>query len=192
MYKVFVNQSLIVLTSQIPFGSKINIYSLKEISIEEVIIKAKKHKKILLYYKKQKKLFPLFLKKIKVIKAGGGIVKNSLNQILFIYRRNKWDLPKGKMDAGESIDQTAIREVSEETGAKDLEIINLNAVTYHVFKNDNKFFLKETTWYNMKANNSSNLIPEEKEGITKVIWKNKAEILNKKNIYPNIKLLLDI
>jgi hypothetical protein len=192
MYKVFVNQSLIVLTSQIPFGSKINIYSLKEISIDIIIIKAKKHKRIFLYHKKPKKLLPLFLKKIKVIKAGGGIVKNSLNQILFIYRRNKWDLPKGKMDAGESIDQTAIREVLEETGAKGLEIINLNAVTYHVFKNDNKFFLKETTWYNMKANNSSNLIPEEKEGITKVVWKNKAEILNKKNIYPNIKLLLDI
>ena len=192
MYKVFVNQSLIVLTSQIPFGSKINIYSLKEISIEEIIIKAKKHKKIFLYNKKSKKLLPLFLKKIKVIKAGGGIVKNSLYQILFIYRRNKWDLPKGKMDAGESIDQTAIREVSEETGVKDLEIVNLNAVTYHIFKNDNKFFLKETTWYNMKANNSSNLIPEEKEGITKVVWKNKVEILKKKNIYPNIKLLLDV
>ena len=192
MYKVFVNQSLIVLTSQIPFGSKINIYSLKEISIDEIITKCKKHKTIFLYHKKSKKLLPLFLKKIKVIKAGGGIVKNSLNQILFIYRRNKWDLPKGKMDAGESIDQTAIREVSEETGAKDLEIINLNAVTYHVFKNDNKFFLKETTWYNMKSNNSSNLIPEEKEGITKVVWKNKVEILKKKNIYPNIKLLLDV
>ena len=192
MYKVFVNQSLIVLTSQIPFGSKINIYSLKEISIDEIITKCKKHKTIFLYHKKSKKLLPLFLKKIKVIKAGGGIVKNSLNQILFIYRRNKWDLPKGKMDAGESIDQTAIREVYEETGAKDLEIINLNAVTYHVFKNDNKFFLKETTWYNMKSNNSSNLIPEEKEGITKVVWKNKVEILKKKNIYPNIKLLLDV
>ena len=192
MYKVFVNQSLIVLTSQIPFGSKINIYSLKEISIDEIITKCKKHKTIFLYHKKSKKLLPLFLKKIKVIKAGGGIVKNSLDQILFIYRRNKWDLPKGKMDAGESIDQTAIREVSEETGAKDLEIINLNAVTYHVFKNDNKFFLKETTWYNMKSNNSSNLIPEEKEGITKVVWKNKVEILKKKNIYPNIKLLLDV
>ena len=192
MYKVFVNQSLVVLTSQIPFGSKINIYSLREISIGEIIIKVKKYKKIFLYHKKLKKLLPLFFEKIKVIKAGGGIVKNSLNQILFIYRRNKWDLPKGKMDAGESIDQTAIREVLEETGAKGLEIINLNAVTYHVFKNDNKFFLKETTWYNMKANNSSNLIPEEKEGITKVVWKNKAEILNKKNIYPNIKLLLDI
>jgi len=70
MYKVFVNQSLIVLTSKIPFGSKINIYSLKEISIEEIIIKAKKHKKIFLYNKKSKKLLPLFLKKIKVIKAG--------------------------------------------------------------------------------------------------------------------------
>jgi hypothetical protein len=192
MYKVFVNQSLIVLTSQIPFGSKINIYSLKEISIDEIITKCKKHKTIFLYHKKSKKLLPLFLKKIKVIKAGGGIVKNSLDQILFIYRRNKWDLPKGKMDAGESIDQTAIREVSEETGVKDLEIVNLNAVTYHIFKNDNKFFLKETTWYNMKANNSSNLIPEEKEGITKVVWKNKVEILKKKNIYPNIKLLLDV
>ena len=192
MYKVFVNQSLVVLTSQIPFGSKINIYSLREISIGEIIIKVKKYKKIFLYHKKSKKLLPLFFEKIKVIKAGGGVVKNSLNQVLFIYRRNKWDLPKGKMDTGESIDQTAIREVSEETGAKDLEIINLNAVTYHVFKNDNKFFLKETTWYNMKANNNSNLIPEEKEGITKVVWKNKTEILNKKNIYPNIKLLLDV
>ena len=192
MYKVFVNQNLVVLTSQIPFGSKINIYSLKEISIDEVVTKAKKHNKIFLYHSKPKKLLSLFFKKIKVIKAGGGIVKNSLNQILFIYRRKKWDLPKGKMDNHESIDQTAIREVSEETGAKDLEIINLNSITYHIFKNNKKFFLKETNWYEMKANNISNLIPEENEGITKVIWKNKTEILNKKNIYPNIKLLLDV
>ena len=192
MYKVFVNQSLIVISSQIPFGSKINIYSLKEFSIEEIVTKAKKHNKIFLYHSKPKKLLSLFLKKIKVIKAGGGIVKNSLNQILFIYRRKKWDLPKGKMEINESIDQTAIREVSEETGVKDLEIINLNAITYHIFKNDEKFFLKETTWYNMKANNISNLVPEENEGITKVVWKNKEDILNKKNIYPNIKLLLDV
>ena len=94
----------------------------------------KKNHKIYLFHKNHDKLISAFKKKIKVVKAGGGLVKNNKDEVLFIYRRNKWDLPKGKMDKGETIDQTALREVKEETGIVNLEIIDFNQITFHIFK----------------------------------------------------------
>ena len=79
MYKVFVNENAIILTDEIPFGSKINLFDLKKISLIDVISNVKKHKKIFLYHKNSEKLISCFKKKIKVIGAGGGIVKNNLN-----------------------------------------------------------------------------------------------------------------
>ena len=133
-----------------------------------------------------------FKKKLKVIRAGGGIVKNYKDETLFIYRRDKWDLPKGKMDKGESIEETALREVEEETGVKNLSIIDLFKQTYHIFKKNNKYYLKETTWFNMKTDYAETLKPEIKEEITRVVWKSKTQIKNIKNTYSNIKLLLEI
>ena len=130
MYKVFVNQDVIILTSEIPFGKKINLYDLKKKSLDEIISLVKKHHKIFLFHKNSEKLVSTFQKKIKVVKAGGGIVKNINDETLFIYRRNKWDLPKGKMDKGETIDQTALREVKEETGIKNLSIIDFKMNHY--------------------------------------------------------------
>ena len=149
---------------------------LKKTSLSDIISKVKKHKKIYLYHHNSKKLISRFKKKINVVKAGGGIVTNSNDETLFIFRRNKWDLPKGKMDDGESIDKTAIREVTEETGIKDLVITSYFMDTYHIFKKGNKFFLKETSWFNMKSIIIGNLIPEVNEGITKVVWKSKEKI----------------
>ena len=180
MYKVFVNENVIILTDEIPFGSKINLFDLKKISLIDVISNVKKHKKIFLYHKNSEKLISYFKKKIKVIGAGGGIVKNNLNETLFIYRRNKWDLPKGKIDKGESIDQTALREVKEETGIVDLRIVDFKMKTYHIFKKNNDYCLKETTWYNMISNFDGQFIPEIKEDITKVVWKNEKKIKNRK------------
>ncbi|SUZ58241.1 uncharacterized protein METZ01_LOCUS11095, partial [marine metagenome] len=130
-------------------------------------------------------------KKLKLVRAGGGIVKNSKDETLFIYRRSKWDLPKGKKDKGESIEETALREVEEETGVKNLVIINLFKHTYHIFKKGNKYYLKETAWFNMKTDYDDKLKPELKEDITKVVWKSKSQIKKIKNTYPNIKLLLE-
>ena len=192
MYKVFVNENVIILTNEIPFGSKINLFDLKKISLIDIVSNVKKHKKIFLFHKNSEKLILNFKKKIKVIFAGGGIVKNNLDETLFIYRRNKWDLPKGKIDKGETIDQTALREVKEETGIVDLKIVDFRTKTYHIFKKNNEYCLKETTWYNMVSNFDGEFIPELKEDITKVVWKNDKKIKKIKNTFPNIKLLLSI
>jgi len=191
MYKVFVNQDVIILTSVVPFGKKINLYDLKKKSIDDIISIVKKHHKIYLFHKNSEKLISTFKKKIKVVKAGGGIVKNRNDETLFIYRRNKWDLPKGKMDKGETIDQTALREVKEETGVKNLSIIGFKMNTYHIFKKEKNFRLKVTSWYNMLSNYEGKFIPETKEGISKVVWKNNKKIKKIKNTFPNIKLLLE-
>ena len=192
MYKVFVNENVILLTSQIPFGSKINLYDLKKTSLDDIISNVKKHKKIFLFHKNSEKLISSFKKKIKVISAGGGVVKNSFDETLFIFRRNKWDLPKGKKDKGETIDQTALREVKEETGIVDLKINDFRTITYHVFKKNSEYCLKETSWYNMTSNFDGKFIPEIKEDITKVVWKSENKIRKIKNTFPNIKLLLNI
>lgn len=192
MYKVFVNENVILLTSQIPFGSKINLFDLKKTSINDIISNVKKHKKIFLYHKNSEKLISIFKKKIKVISAGGGIVKNSFDETLFIFRRNKWDLPKGKKDKGETVDVTALREVREETGIVDLKIIDFRTITYHIFKKNSEYCLKETTWYEMTSNFDGEFVPEIKEDITKVVWKNAKKIKKLKNTFPNIKLLLNI
>ena len=191
MYKVFVNQDVIILTSEIPFGKKINLYDLKKKSLDEIISLVKKHHKIFLFHQNSEKLVSTFQKKIKVVKAGGGIVKNINDETLFIYRRNKWDLPKGKMDKGETIDQTALREVKEETGIKNLSIIDFKMNTYHVFKKGKEYRLKETSWFNMLSTHEGSFSPESKEGITKVVWKSNKKIKKIKNTFPNIKLLLD-
>ena len=191
MYKVFVNQDEIILTCNVPFGDKISIYDLKEISILEIVKLVKKQKRIFLFHKNPKKLISTFAKKIKIVTAAGGVVTNKKDEILFIFRRNKWDLPKGKMDKGETIKDTALREVMEETGIDSLKIIDFKMITFHIFKKGKEFRLKETHWFNMKSDYDGEFNPESREGITKVVWKTKKKVKKIKNTFPNIKLLLE-
>lgn len=125
---------------------------------------------------------------METIIAAGGLVQNPEGQFLFIFRRGKWDLPKGKVDKEEKIEDAAMREVEEECGIKGLEIIRPISKTYHNYYAGGKKILKETHWFLMKTNWNGELIPQTDEDITKAIWVEKKEIVTlMENTYDTIK-----
>lgn len=112
-------------------------------------------------------------KMFKIIKAAGGVVENEQKEILFIYRLKKWDLPKGKLDKGESIKECAVREVEEETKVK-VNCKNKIISTWHTYLQNRKYILKKTTWFLMQCIDDSEMKPQKKEKIEKVEWMNNS------------------
>lgn len=132
-----------------------------------------------------------FCKGYNLIQAAGGVVYNDKDQVLMIFRNEKWDLPKGKLEDGENIQQCAIREVEEECGIGNLKITDRLPSTYHVYEMNNKSMLKHTYWFRMKTDFTSKLVPQIEEGITKVEWVSKKDMFKKiENTYASIKELL--
>jgi 8-oxo-dGTP pyrophosphatase MutT (NUDIX family) len=128
-----------------------------------------------------------FWKKFILIQAGGGLVQNGKGETLFMLRRDKWDLPKGKLDPGETLEQCAIREVEEETGLSSIRLEQQLLVTWHTYDESGKHFLKETHWYRMRAFGDQAMVPQQEEQITELKWlgeKDLAPVLA--NTYPSI------
>ncbi len=115
-------------------------------------------------------LWSNFKSGFKLIKAGGGLVRNEKGEILFIKRDGLWDLPKGKAEKKESIDTTAMREVKEECGINKLELKSHITTSYHTYILKGKRILKQTEWYEMLSTSSEKLCPQSAENITDVIW----------------------
>ena len=114
----------------------------------------------------------------------GNVGRKIANNILMIFRNNKWDLPKGKLEIDESIEYCAIREVMEECGIDGLQIQNKISVTYHTYVQNNEKILKKTHWFLMKTHSNNSLIPQLNEGISKVKWCNEELVShNLKNSY---------
>lgn len=133
------------------------------------------------------KLKNAFFKKFEIIVAGGGVVQNELQELLLIFRRGYWDLPKGKMDKGETLEECAIREVQEETGLKKVKLKKPITVTYHSYELGTHHIIKESHWYYMKAKSSEQLIAQTEEDITEIKWVNPSEIQKFINgAYPSI------
>ena len=132
-----------------------------------------------------------FCSNYKLIESAGGLVFNQKNEILMIFRNGKWDLPKGRLELGESLESCAIREVEEECGVSELKIIQKLKDTYHMYELNEERILKITFWYKMKCDFDGELIPQFVEGISKVCWVKRDEISEKmKNTYGNIKDIL--
>ena len=129
-----------------------------------------------------------------LIEAAGGLVYNNENNVLMIFRNGFWDLPKGKLEHGESIQDCALREVEEECGVIDLEILGEPKITYHTYEMNSEAMLKRTYWFNMYTNFKGVPVPQIEEGITKVQWFSEQDLMLKlENSYKSIRdLFLDM
>ncbi len=194
MYKVFVNDSPLILTNRLSETVNGNYFLLNGTAIKDAINALMKNKlpEAFIYHPNNEEILKKFTKKIPLVVAAGGIVTNKAGRVLFIYRNGKWDLPKGKLDKGETLEECAIREVMEETGVTDLKIENYLRTTYHVFKRNGKYKLKEVHWYAMTTTYDGQLKGEKKEGIVKVKWKGPRKIKKAlENSYTNIRILFE-
>jgi ADP-ribose pyrophosphatase YjhB (NUDIX family) len=135
-----------------------------------------------------KNLKKLFFYGLNIIEAAGGIVQNTDKEILFIFRRGKWDLPKGKMEQGESEEVCAAREIEEETGVTGLTLKKKTGETYHIYREKRQNILKISHWFYFTSNDTQTLKPQLEEDITEVKWFKTADIkIPMKNTFESIK-----
>jgi ADP-ribose pyrophosphatase YjhB (NUDIX family) len=133
-----------------------------------------------------------FFKKFKMILAAGGFVQNEKGQVLMMFRRGKWDLPKGKQDENESPEECAIRETEEETGLKNIKLTTPLPTTYHTYHEGSHFILKETRWFKMKVSGKQNLVPQTNEDISLLVWVSKKELNQYQGkTFPSVQDVLD-
>lgn len=127
------------------------------------------------------------IKSVTLIEAAGGLVKNKKGDHLFIYRNDKWDLPKGKLEKGEKPRAGAVREVEEECGIEISKSGKKICKTYHAYTVKGQVVLKKSHWYKMKYTGKGKLTPQIEENITEVKWfaKNNFDVILG-NTFPSI------
>lgn len=139
------------------------------------------------------KLKKSFFRHFTVIEAAGGIVQNDSRDILFIFRRGKWDLPKGKMEKGESAADCASREITEETGVDGLILKKEVGSTYHLYDEFGKHFLKVSHWFYFTCPDGQTGTPQAEEDITEIKWFATKEIRKPmQNTFATIKDILSV
>lgn len=192
MYQVFYKKKIILLTDVFKEEKDFKSFPIKDVKLKKVIklLNKKNTNSVHLFHKNKDKLLKYFFKLIPTVIAAGGKITNSKSETLFIYRNDKWDLPKGKAEKNEQLPQTALREVKEETGIKEVSINKPLDITYHIFRRNNEYRLKVTYWFDMFSDYEGIFLPQLDEGITDVKWVKKADLEEIKiNSYPNIRLL---
>ncbi len=204
MYKVFFNDREIAITSSrnAPIVNETaiikNLNSTDEVKNWFVNFAANQsHSAVLLHPSPEKFWKELFLPVFTQIPAAGGVVVRN-EKLLFILRNEKWDLPKGKIDDGETPNEAAIREVAEECGIEHHQITKQLPSTFHIYKSPYKkslgqWILKETYWFEMSYSGSENGTPETKENITEIRWFAKMELAEAlANTYENLKSVVSV
>lgn len=143
---------------------------------------------MILQVKSKEKFFKAFEKNFRIVTAAGGVVQNENKDVLFIFRHNKWDLPKGKCEKSEKLEECAEREISEETGITNLKYRKKICVTYHVYEEKGALILKPTHWFYFLSSGNDKLTPQETESISEVRWFSTEKISEPmKNTYANIR-----
>ena len=189
MYKVFFNDRIIYLDDTLPDMTKVgkdyvcafeNITDLKP-QIKQFLEPEKKGN-LFIYHDDKESLLKTFAMCFTSVAAAGGLVRNKKGEFLVIFRYGKWDLPKGKAEDGETMEQTAIREVEEECGLEGLEIQKFLKSTYHIYEGKKRHFLKKTDWYSMLYTGNVKPVPLIQEDISEVRWIKSSDM---EQIYSN-------
>lgn len=177
-YKIYYNDSFVLLTtsaeqSKNNFSKVIQNDHEARVFLEKsgILYDSKTNLDTLVLSEKPGHIMCDFMEHTDVIIAGGGLVQNEKGEYLLIYRRGKWDLPKGKIELKESIKDGAVREVEEETGVKIEKVYDEPIVTYHAYIMKGRKCLKQTQWYKMKAvPGQAAPVPQTEEDIEVVRW----------------------
>ncbi len=192
MYTIFINDAVIYLTDDHNYKDENSFVNYEDIELSSILDKVENEalKLVHLYHHSIEVLWTDFKKQFKIIEAAGGVVFNEHEEVLWIYRNERWDLPKGKIEKNEETTVAAIREVAEECGIQNLVLKEFIMPTYHIYHHKKRNVLKITYWYEMFAESDQELTPQLEEGITKVLWLDAAAMKEAlKDTYDNIKLL---
>ena len=175
MKKIFFNNICVSISDKVAFGDVFIVKSREDvIEICDMLKNETINYDITLRGYKKSEIFTDFKSCFRFIDAAGGIVFHD-NKYLLIKRLGLWDLPKGKTEGKETIRETAIREVEEETGVRNLRIVKELKPTYHIFVTKSGWKFKKTYWYLMNTKSEKKLIPQKNEDITKAVWKSKKD-----------------
>jgi 8-oxo-dGTP pyrophosphatase MutT (NUDIX family) len=174
MYKVFINERVFWIGFNLKKSfikkdiSFTTCYSFED--FDSIVSKKKGDKEMIINFLTERLMNKILKKRYRIVEAGGGLVVNKKDEVLFIFRRGKWDLPKGKLEKHEKVKAGAVREVEEECGITNPVIREELITTFHKFKNKGKECLKKSYWFVMDYDGEEELIPQLEEDITKVRW----------------------
>lgn len=193
-YTIYFGDAKLVISNTLPAGCQSTLVADDRLSISraKLIKKVETDKFVALLSSDPTVTYRLFASQFVEVRASGGVVEAEDGGVLFIRLRNRWDLPKGHVEVGESSRDAACREVLEETGVE-AQIVGDSPLmtTLHAYDTYGRWELKHTDWWRMRATKGE-LCAQQEEGITDVMWcvpSQLDEVL--KGSYPTIKAVVD-
>ena len=196
-YKIYINESALILASKMLVNEAV-------FPVQDLVVTFPSKKKFLLNYidSLEKSTDPkvyvftgedadAMLQTLsdcfELMEAAGGLVFNEGGELLSIFRRGFWDLPKGKIDPGEDAETAAAREITEETGVGDLRLVRKIGETRHVYRmGKGRRILKRSIWYHFETQKQE-LIPQTEEDIEKAVWSDFASFKLAEPSYASIR-----
>ncbi len=169
-YDIYFSTNRLAITSTPINGITLTISPDQISSVEDICHLLDTHSQVAIITPSPKAIFEHIASLFTKVTAAGGLTTNNRGEFLMIYRNGRWDLPKGHLESGESIEECAVREVEEETGVRDLSLGEKICSTIHIYKMRGRWEIKETHWFKMHTLFDKPLTPQHEEGIMRVEW----------------------